>query len=330
MVDSNIDFVVLWVNPKDPKWIKSKNKYVNDPINEDDGQERYRDFDTIRYFFRSIDKYAPWVHKIFFITYGHIPDWLDTDNEKIRIVDHEEFIPHKYLPTFNSNTIELNLHRIPDLSENFVLFNDDFMLTNEVKPDYFFKDGIPRDYYVETPLMPLDDGIFHIVFNNMRLVNREFTQKRKFALKNIFKIINYKNSYFNIRNLVMLLWGNYSNFYTSHVSQAYLKSSFAETWSKYEKELNLSCKNRFRSETDLNHWLVRIRQVLLGKFVPKRVNDGKYLSIANIEECRKVLFENKVKEVCLNDSEVTNFGYVHNEIDAILEKKYPQKSCFEK
>ena len=131
-----IDFVLPWVDGNDPKWLKEKNKYIT--YKGDSNINRYRDFDNLKYLFRGIEKYASWVNKIFFVTWGHIPKWLNTNNEKIRIVKHDEFIPKEYLPTFNSNVIELNLHRIQDLSEHFVLFNDDvFILEKNISLRFF-------------------------------------------------------------------------------------------------------------------------------------------------------------------------------------------------
>ena len=106
-----IDFVIMWVDGNDPKWQTEKNKYTP-PLNADASICRYRDFDLLKYWFRGVEKYAPWVNKIHFITWGHIPSWLDTNNPKINIVKHEDYIPRKYLPTFNANTIELNVHSI--------------------------------------------------------------------------------------------------------------------------------------------------------------------------------------------------------------------------
>ena len=116
-MSEKIDFVVLWVDGSDPKWLKEKNKYSDSKIDIDDTIARYRDMKTFKYWFRAVEKYTPWVNKIHFITWGHVPDWLDTTNPKLNIVNHKDYIPKEYLPTFNSNVIELNLHRIEDLSE---------------------------------------------------------------------------------------------------------------------------------------------------------------------------------------------------------------------
>ena len=59
------------------------------------------------------------IQKIHFVTWGHIPEWLNTEHPKLNIVRHEDFIPEKFRPTFNSHTIEWNFHRIPGLAEKF-------------------------------------------------------------------------------------------------------------------------------------------------------------------------------------------------------------------
>ena len=104
-----IDFIITWVDSSDQKWIEEKNKYeiTNDLKKVDARNNRYRDMNCLKYWFRGVEKYAPWVNKIFFVTYGHYPEWLNIDNKKIKIIKHSEFIPEKFLPTFNSNAIGL-------------------------------------------------------------------------------------------------------------------------------------------------------------------------------------------------------------------------------
>ena len=67
------------------------------------------------------------VRRIHFVTWGHLPSWLNKEHPKLNIVNHKDFIPEKYLPTFNSHAL-WNMHRIPGLAENFVYFNDDMFL----------------------------------------------------------------------------------------------------------------------------------------------------------------------------------------------------------
>ena len=93
-----------------------------------------------------MERFAPWVQRIHLITWGHLPAWLDTSHPKLHIVRHEEYLPGEYLPSFNSNTLELNIARIEGLAERFVLFNDDTFLTRPCRPDDFFsREGLPRD-----------------------------------------------------------------------------------------------------------------------------------------------------------------------------------------
>ncbi|MFS1240488.1 hypothetical protein ACL36S_16760 [Lactiplantibacillus plantarum] len=55
--------------------------------------------------FRAVEKNAPWVNKIYLITDNQIPAWLNFENPKIQVISHQNYIPEKYLPTFNSNVI---------------------------------------------------------------------------------------------------------------------------------------------------------------------------------------------------------------------------------
>ena len=131
----DIDFVITWVNMDDPEWKKEFNKYRHNKDNTKNGvsEARFRDYGFLKYWFRGVEKFAPWVRKIHFVTFnGQIPEWLDVNNPRIHVVSHHDFIPSQFLPTFNSVVIERYLHKIPGLSEHFVYFNDDFYIINHV------------------------------------------------------------------------------------------------------------------------------------------------------------------------------------------------------
>ena len=121
MKEDIVDFVIIWVDGNDEQWQKEKAKDSPDK-NTDYRNIRYRDWDNLQYWFRGVEKFTPWVNKVHFVTCGHLPKWLNTNNPKLNIVKHSDFIPEKYLPTFSANPIELNIHRIKDLSEKFVFF----------------------------------------------------------------------------------------------------------------------------------------------------------------------------------------------------------------
>lgn len=131
-----IDFVIIWVDGADENWRKKRAKYKSSE-NVDNREIRYRDWELLKYWFRGVEKFAPWVRKVYFISDDQCPVWLNKDNDKIRVVSHKDFIPVQYLPTFNSHVIELNLHRIEGLAEHFVYFNDDMFLLRAVKKRIF-------------------------------------------------------------------------------------------------------------------------------------------------------------------------------------------------
>ena len=172
-----IDFVITWVDGSDPEWQWEKKKYVTAEQEEDDGvagKIRFADNGLLRYWFRGVEKFAPWINRVFFVTFGHLPNWLNINHPRLTIVRHDEFIPAECLPTFNSSAIALNLHRIPGLAEQFVFFNDDMYLTAPVQPDIFFRNGYPRDMAVMDLIPDVDQAMFwHCYLNNIALLNSQ-------------------------------------------------------------------------------------------------------------------------------------------------------------
>ena len=151
-----IDLVYLWVNGNDPQWRAKRSARIGVPERKSDVncEGRYADNDELKYSLRSVEKYAPWIHRIFIVTDNQVPEWLDTSNPGIRIVDHTEIMPAESLPCFNSTLIEHFICRIPGLSEHFLYANDDTFINKPVTPDIFFaEDGFDQLYcrFVEAP-----------------------------------------------------------------------------------------------------------------------------------------------------------------------------------
>ena len=137
-----MDIVISFVDCKDKVWMKSYLK----TIHKDNGFFPYHQFynhNTIKYVLRGIDEFIPYVNNVFIVVSNieQVPDYID--QSKVKIVLHKDFIPEKYLPLFNSTAIELFLHKIPGLGEEFVYFNDDMIPISHISYDDFFKDGIP-------------------------------------------------------------------------------------------------------------------------------------------------------------------------------------------
>ena len=126
-----IDAVIPWVNGTEPKRLSELQKYSL--RKEDSSAKRYRDLGELRYALRSIHTYAPWIRKIFLVVSDknrQVPYWLDKNHPRITIVEHLDIWEDpSLLPTFDSNKIDCHFHRIPGLSDDFLYFNDDMMLT---------------------------------------------------------------------------------------------------------------------------------------------------------------------------------------------------------
>ena len=168
-MNSEIDFVLPWVDGTDLIWRKELDKYeISSP--EMNSEDRFRDWGNLIYIFRGIEKFTPWVRKIHFITYGHLPKWLNLDHPKLNIINHEDIIPNKYLPIFNSHPIEICLNNIRDLSDKFVYFNDDFFILKKLKDTDFFKNNLPVDYAISDIMH--QGVISHVIQNNIDIINK--------------------------------------------------------------------------------------------------------------------------------------------------------------
>ena len=328
-----IDFVLLWVDGNDPEWQKEKNKYSPKKIDYSTGDNRFRDWDNLRYWFRGVEKFAPWVNDIYFVTWGHLPEWLNTDHPKLKIIKHIDYIPEKYLPTFNSNTIETNLHRIDGLSEHFVLFNDDVFLTDDVSEEDFFIDGNPCDSYVESLIAPVGNGskITHIKANNTDLINAHFN-KREVHKKYRSKIYNVKYGLQNFITLYFLPFSYFTGFRNPHIATSLLKSTYEKVWKLEEEVLDASCMNKFRGYNEVSHWLMRYWDLCEGNFVPRSIKFGRYFEIKEKNEDLCSFIENhKAKVICMNDmSTDIDFERAKKEINSAFDKILPDKSGFEK
>lgn len=333
--DMKIDFVIAWVDGSDPAWQKEKNKYMG--IDETEaGSERYRDMGMLRYWFRAVEVYAPWVNMIHFVTWGHLPEWLNTEHTKLHIVNHRDYIPEKYLPTFSSHPIELNLHRIPELKEHFVYFNDDMFLNAPVTSDFFFYKGLPCDFanidnlYSEGP----DDVFSHILYNESHFTSKHYSYLCAFR-QHPFKYLNAVYQWkANLKNLLKLEnRGYFPGFIEHHLAAPYLKQTFVDLWEKDYKILDKVSKAKFRTPFDVSQRVFRYAQLASGHFYPVApASRGKCMSVADqIDHVETVLNDSKIKMVCINDTaHDIDFAQVAAQIAAVYEKKLPNKSSFEK
>lgn len=332
---SDIDFVITWVDGDDPEWIKLKKQYSrkeNDGKDFDERDSRYRDWDCLKYLFRGIEKYAPWVRKVFFITCGHKPSWLNEDCKKLVCVSHDEFMPADSLPTFNSNAIQVNLHNIKELSEKFVLFDDDMYITDHVKPDDFFYGKLPCDSAVMVPIIANNrDGFSKTLQNNIAIINSYF-KKNEVLKKNWKKWFNIKYKTANIKTLCMMPWNFFTGFWTGHIPNSLKKSTIKKIWGLESDVLNDTTYSRFRNNnTNVNHWLFSNWNIAKGDFYPRDIDFGHYFEYGkDSKELYDAIKRCRYKTICLNDVN-NSYDFEKEKRKTILSFEHilPQKSEFE-
>lgn len=328
-----IDFVMIWVDNNDPEWQNNYNQYKpNNSKKADASIVRYRDWENLKYWFRGVEKFTPWVNKIHFITCGHKPSWLNVNAEKLNFINHSDYIPTKYLPVFSANPIEIHLHRIKDLSEHFVYFNDDIFLINTVNPERFFNNGLPCDTAICNALSPNDKIMTHIIANDVFCINSMFN-KKEVITKNILKWINFKYGTRLLRTLCLLPWPRFSAFFDPHLPNAFLKSTFENVWMNFDEKLTETSFSRFRSITDVNQYLFRYWQLVTGNFMPCNIcKKSTYIEISdnNINEIVEIIKKQDINILVLNDSSsIKDFENAKQQINNALESILPKKSSFE-
>jgi len=328
----DIDFVITWVDMNDPKWKEEFAKYAGkiDNTNNSISEARFRDQGFLKYWFRGVEKFAPWVRKIHFVTCGQKPEWLNADNPKLNLVNHEDYIPKEFLPCFNSSLLEMYLHKIQDIAEHFVYFNDDFYIINNIEPDRFFKNGLPCDIAA----FKYNSGIglwYKCLKNNIRLINRHF-KKHEVMQRDHEKWFNKIYGKKARLNYILKYYPQFITLCTPHNAQPYLKSVFEEVWQNCGKELTAMSRNRFRSKEDYTQELFRTWQICKGAFEPYNTyNDTKMFPLViKPKQAVAAVRNQSYKLVCLNDNiHIRNYAQTMHNIQEAFESILPEKSSFE-
>ena len=325
--------MITWVDMDDPKWQADFMKYSGNKNNTKNGvsKARFRDYGFLKYWFRGVEKFAPWVRKIHFVTSGQKPEWLDENNPRIHLVNHKDFIPEQFLPTYNSVVIERYMYRIPGLAEHFVYFNDDFYIINPVSTERFFRNGLPCD--IATFLYnPSWSQWYKRIKNNLRIINRHFDKKEvmeRFHDKWFDKSYGSKARW----NYLLKPYGKFITLRTPHNAQAYLKSTFEEVWAAAGKELTETSVNRFRALNDYTPELFRTWQICRGNFEPYNTyRDTKMFPLMiRPKQAVRAIYNQSYSLICLNDNvHIRRYEQVMENIKNAFEHILPEKSGFER
>lgn len=350
--NKKIDFVLTWVDDNDPEWRTQRNKYSPENLTMN-GNERFRDWDNLQFLFRGFETFTPWVNRIHFVTFGHLPNWLNTQHPKLNVVRHEDFLEPQNLPLFNINPIEINFHRIKGLSERFVYFNDDCFLLEPIGTETFFKQGLPVNAAI---CNIMHEGVIApIVLNDIDILNKNFNRhkglklnKRQIMTKHFWKWFYPGYGKYLINNILLMYWKTFTGFVNYHQPQPYLKQTYLDVWEKEFEYLNRVSTSKFRSYMDVNQYLFRYWQFAQGNFMPDsaknawgRKKHAELRTVADVERAVKEINSGKFQMYCLNDAmskgrftenEVTSddFKYCKSIVQQTLNALLPQKSSYEK
>ena len=330
---TEIDFVITWVDMDDPKWRADFANWSGkiDNSRNEVSEARFRDYGVLKYWFRGVEQFAPWVRKIHFVTCGQKPEWLNVDHPKLSLVNHSDYIPQHFLPVFNSSLIEIYLHKIPDLAEKFVYFNDDFFIINHLPPERFFTGDLPND--IAAFRYNSGMGLWSkCLKNNIRIINAHF-DKRELLQRDNEKW--FHPSYGKKSRLTRLLkpYHKFVTLITPHNAQPYLKSTFEEVWEKEGALLTKASENRFRSPDDFTQELFRTWQICRSNFVPYNTySDTKMFPLLfRSKQAIRTIYDQSKKLICLNDNaHIRHYAAVMQELEQAFETILPEKSTFER
>lgn len=151
MPNKKIDAVITWVDGADVEFSKLREKYAKRELGRKGVQSiglkdtRFNNIGEVEFCIRLIRKNLKFVNNIFIVTNGQVPSFYDNEFSKrfnIKLVTHKEIFVgfEKYLPTFNSRSIEAMIVNIPNISEKFLYFNDDFFISKEMEMNEFVDD----------------------------------------------------------------------------------------------------------------------------------------------------------------------------------------------
>ena len=270
-------------------------------------EKRIRDLGTFKYELRSIEKYADIFDKIFLIYDGDdemLPDWLNRNS--VTLVKHSEFVDADILPTFNQHTIECYMHKIPELSEQFVYIKED---------TFFIKTNTKEDYFVENKSV-------------MNLLDKpEYDDEKLLECESFFsELTRYLSYRRGIPDEEIPIY------IPEKVASPMFKALNEKILGKYEKRLR---KGNDLIEKDCDFCY---EMYLTGEFhagLTIEGNNKKLIDLKNISqnELTDILNNTDAKVIYTNEKRIDNeeqFNMCKNTIINFLSSKFTDKSRFEK
>ena len=292
-----MDAVITYVDGNDPVWKRDYEKTTNVPVME----KRFRDWGTLKYLLRGIETKMPFIRNVYLVVShpSQVPEWAD--QEHLKIVLHKDIIPAEFLPTFNCNPIEMHLHRIPGLDEEYIYFNDDMFPVGDCRPEDFFRDGRPVIGYYRHLFA---SGMYKKICRNSDRLAR--------------KALGMKPSCFFTR--------------PQHICSPMLKSECEQLYAKVEDEVRKTSATRTRTEENLNQYLFLDYMNYKGLVIREKISNKHFsVAVASPDSLRDFLHKPTRNMVCINDVRLSEERYeqLRGVILDAFESTFPVKSRFE-
>lgn len=292
-----MDIVITYVDGNDPVWKQDYEKYTNVPIM----QKRFRDWGTLKYLLRGIEVNMPFIRNVYLVVshLSQVPQWVD--QAQLKIVLHSDIIPEEYLPTFNCNPIEMHLHRIEGLAEEYLYFNDDLYPLAPCRPEDFFRNG---------------KGV--LGFSRHFLASGMYKKICRNSDTHARKALGLKPSFCFVR--------------PQHTCTPMFRSECEQLYSILEQDI-LASLTRVRTSGNLNQYLFLDYQLYKGRMTNERISNKHYsVAVASPEKLKSFILSPTRNLMCVNDVHLSEERYMklRSAMIEAFELKFPQKSRFEK
>lgn len=309
-----VDAVISFVNDKDPTWRDKKQQYMKsdfDPMvnNKDSAHSsRFQNRDELKYCLRSIQLYAPWIRNIYLVVASpsQVPKYID--QTQVRVVLHEDIIPLEHLPTFNSHAIEVNIHRIKNLSPIFLYLNDDL---------FFGRTSSRADF----------------ILSNGKVV---FMASDKISPKGISEVSEsgHTSAWKNVNSYLDRTYGVQERKKMHHSVAVLRRDLMSSLWKTMKPELEATSKRKFRSITDYNMTCALHQYVSLAEDKGEIIqHDILYLGMTNNPSDNISKFflirDHEPLIFCLNDITNELSPEIDHQVGDFLENYFPDRSKYE-
>ena len=264
-------------------------------------QKRFRDWGTLKYLLRGIEANMPFIRNVYLVVShsSQVPQWAD--QSQLKIVLHKDIIPADYLPTFNCNPIEMHLHRIDGLDEEYLYFNDDLYPLAPCRPEDFFRDG---------------KGV--LGFSRHFLASGMYKKICRNSDTHARKALGLKPSFCFVR--------------PQHTCTPMFKSECEQLYSILEQDI-LASLTRVRTSENLNQYLFLDYQLYKGRMINEKISNKHYsVAVTSPEKLKSFILSPTRNLMCVNDVRLSEERYLklRSAMIEAFEQKFPHKSRFEK